>query len=189
MPHPTDWQPTSAQRVRRDRQRRDSLYSYSCHDRNYWTTRQFPAGRSQSGRVHRVLDAIRIERQQGVVAERSCGLQPWSNDKIFGRVKFDRGVQPTYTDSINPVFNDLSIQPQDEGQLNYTHVFSPTVVNNFIFSDLWYSAIFGSLGPGPSLALFPGNLAFSDGSLTALGTSSGNPGGFAAGFDTPKVAT
>ena len=27
-------------------------------------------------------------------------------DKIFGRVKFDRGVQPTYTDSVNPVFND-----------------------------------------------------------------------------------
>ena len=108
------------------------------------------------------------------------------NDKIFGRVKFDRGVQPTYTDSINPVFNDLSIQPQDEGQLNYTHVFSPTVVNSFIFSDLWYSAIFGSLAPGPSLALFPGNLAFSDGSLTALGTSSGNPGGFAAGFGSPQ---
>jgi hypothetical protein len=108
------------------------------------------------------------------------------NDKIFGRVKFDRGVQPTYTDSINPVFNDFSNQPQNEGQLNYTHIFSPTVVNNFIFSDLYYSAIFGSLAPGPSLALFPGNLAFSDGSLTALGTGSGNPGGFAQGFGYPE---
>jgi hypothetical protein len=108
------------------------------------------------------------------------------NDKIFGRVKFDRGVQPTYTDSINPVFNDFSNQPQDEGQLNYTHVFSPTVVNNFIGSVLYYSAIFGTLAPGPSLALFPGNLAFSDGSLTALGTGSGNPGGFAQGFLYPQ---
>jgi len=108
------------------------------------------------------------------------------NDKIFGRVKFDRGVQPTYTDSINPVFNDFSTQPQDEGQLNYTHVFSPTVVNNFIGSVLYYSAIFGTLAPGPSLALFPGNLAFSDGSLTALGTGSGNPGGFAQGFLYPQ---
>jgi hypothetical protein len=108
------------------------------------------------------------------------------NDKIFGRVKFDRGVQPTYTDSINPVFNDFSTQPQDEGQLNYTHVFSPTVVNNFIFSTLYYSAIFGTLAPGPSLALFPGNLAFADGSLTALGTGSGNPGGFAQGFLYPQ---
>jgi Carboxypeptidase regulatory-like domain/TonB-dependent Receptor Plug Domain len=109
------------------------------------------------------------------------------NDKIFGRVKFDRGTQPTYTDSINPTFDDFSIQPQDEGQLNYTHIFSPTVVNNFIFSDLYYSAIFGNLNPGPSLALFPGNIAFPvDGSLTALGTGSGNPGGFAQGFLYPQ---
>jgi hypothetical protein len=108
------------------------------------------------------------------------------NDKIFGRVKFDRGVQPTYTDSINSAFNDSSIQPQDEGQLNYTHVFSPTVVNSFIFSDLWYSAIFGTLSPGSSLALFPGNLVFADGSLTALGTGSGNPGGLAQGFEYPS---
>ncbi len=109
------------------------------------------------------------------------------NNKIFGRVRFDRGVQPTYTDSINPTFNDQSIQPQNEGQLNYTHIFTPTVVNNFIFSTLWYSAIFGSTNPGPSLALFPGNLAFPiDGSLTALGTGSGNPGGFAQGFLYPQ---
>jgi len=109
------------------------------------------------------------------------------NNKIFGRVKFDRGTQPTYTDSINPVFDDFSIQPQDEGQLNYTHIFSPTVVNNFIFDTLYYSAIFGNLNPGPSLALFPGNLAFGiDGSLTAIGTGSGNPGGFAQGFLYPQ---
>jgi hypothetical protein len=109
------------------------------------------------------------------------------NDKIFGRVRFDRGTQPTYTDSINPVFNDQSIQPQNEGQLNYTHIFSPNVVNNFIGSVLWYSAIFGNLSPGPALALFPGNLAFPvDGSLTALGTGSGNPGGFAQGFLYPQ---
>ncbi len=109
------------------------------------------------------------------------------NNKIFGRVKFDRGTQPTYTDSINPVFDDFSIQPQDEGQLNYTHIFSPTVVNNFIFDTLYYSAIFGTLNPGPSLGIFPGNLAFSDGSgVTALGTGSGNPGGFAQGFLYPQ---
>ncbi|MGH9683048.1 MAG: carboxypeptidase regulatory-like domain-containing protein [Candidatus Acidiferrales bacterium] len=110
------------------------------------------------------------------------------SDKIFGRVKFDRGVQPTYTDAINPVFNDESIQPQDEGQLNYTHVFSPNVVNNFIGSVLYYSAIFGNPNPGPALALFPGNLAFTvDGSnLTALGTGSGTPGGFAQGFAYPQ---
>jgi len=110
------------------------------------------------------------------------------NDKnqLFGRFKVDRGTQPTYTDSINPTFNDQSIQPQDEGQLNYTHVFSPNMVNNFIGSVLWYSAIFGSINPKPSLALFPGNLAFSDGAFTNLGTGSGNPGGFGQGFLYPQ---
>jgi hypothetical protein len=109
-----------------------------------------------------------------------------SNNQIFVRYKMDRGVQPTYTDSINPIFNDNSVQPQYEGQLNYTHVFSPNVVNNFVGSVLWYSAIFGSTNPAPSLALFPGNLAFADGSFTNLGTGSGNPGGFGQGFLYPQ---
>jgi len=109
------------------------------------------------------------------------------NDKIFGRVRFDRGVQPTYTDPINPAFNNSSIQPQDEGQLNYTHIFSPTVVNNFIFSDIYYTAVFGNLSPSAALGLFPGNLEFLvDGALTPLGTGSGNPNGFAAGFQFPQ---
>jgi hypothetical protein len=109
------------------------------------------------------------------------------NDKIFGRVRFDRGVQPTYTDPINPAFNNSSIQPQNEGQLNYTHIFTPTVVNNFIFSDVWYAAVFGNLNPSSALGLFPGNLEFLvDGALTPLGTGSGNPNGFAAGFQFPE---
>jgi hypothetical protein len=109
------------------------------------------------------------------------------NDKLFGRVRFDRGVQPTYTDPINSAFNNSSIQPQDEGQLNYTHIFSPTVVNNFIFSDIYYTAVFGNLSPSSALSLFPGNLEFLvDGALTPLGTGSGNPNGFAAGFQFPQ---
>jgi len=109
------------------------------------------------------------------------------NDKLFGRVRFDRGVQPTYTDPINSAFNNSSIQPQDEGQLNYTHIFSPAVVNNFIFSDIYYTAVFGNLSPSSALSLFPGNLEFLvDGALTPLGTGSGNPNGFAAGFQFPQ---
>jgi Carboxypeptidase regulatory-like domain/TonB-dependent Receptor Plug Domain len=109
-----------------------------------------------------------------------------STNQIFGRFKVDRGVQPTYTDSINRIFNDNSVQPQNEGQFNFTHTFSPTVVNNFIANLLWYSAIFGSTNPGPALALFPGNLAFSDGSMTNLGTGSGNPGGYGQAFFFPQ---
>lgn len=109
------------------------------------------------------------------------------NNKIFGRVRIDKGTQPTYTDSINPTFDLFSIQPQYDGQLNYTHIFSPTIVNNFIFSGLYYGAVFGNLNPGPALGLFPGDLAFGvDGALTAIGTGSGNPGGFAQGFLFPS---
>ncbi len=107
------------------------------------------------------------------------------NNKIFGRVKFDRGVQPTYTDSINSIFNATSNQPQDEGQLNYTHIFSPTVVNNFVFSTLYYSALFGNLSPGSALAVFPGIFNFTDGSLTNLGIGSGL-NGFENGFFFPQ---
>jgi hypothetical protein len=107
-------------------------------------------------------------------------------DKIFGRFKTDHGLQPTYTDAINPAFNDSSNQPQDDGQLNYTHVFSPTVVNNFIGSVYWYSAIFGNTNPAAALGLFPGNLVFVDGSgTTALGSGAGS-GGLASGFEFPQ---
>jgi hypothetical protein len=107
-------------------------------------------------------------------------------DKIFGRMKFDRGVQPTYTDVINPTFDTFSNQPQNEGQINYTHIFSPTVVNSFIGSALWYSAIFGSVNASsPALSTFPGNLAFTDGSLSNLGFGAGS-GGYANGFYFPQ---
>ena len=132
------------------------------------------------------MDSIGVERQQEWLVSGRVDYNLGDNNKIFGRVKFDRGTQPTYTDSINSAFNDFSIQPQNEGQLNYTHVFCPTVVNNFVVRYLCYSAIFGTLTPGPSLCLSWQPRIFDDGSLTALGTGSGNPGGFAQGFGFPQ---
>ena len=96
------------------------------------------------------------------------------NDKVFGRVKVDRGNQPTYTDPINPVFNIQSNQPQNEGQLNYTHVFSPRVVNNFIGSVLYYSALFQSPNLTAALSAFPYILNTFDTNLTPLGSGSGS---------------
>lgn len=66
-----------------------------------------------------------------------------NSDKLFGRFKADHGSQPTSTDLIDrAVFSTQSIQPEYEGQINYTHVFSPNVVNNAILSGLWYTAVF-----------------------------------------------
>src|SRR3984957_5047714 len=91
------------------------------------------------------------------------------NNKIFGRTKFDRGTQPTDTSFVNPVFNIHSVQPQEEGQLNYTHVFSPNVVNNVVGSVLWYSAIFQPVNINAATAAFPGFFFFTDLGATCLG--------------------
>ena len=104
------------------------------------------------------------------------------NNKIFGRTKFDRGTQPTFTDPVSPAFNIHSIQPQDEGQLNYTHVFSPNVVNNIVGSVLWYSALFESPNAGLASSTFPGLLAFSDMSIACLGQGCADTG---AGLPSP----
>jgi hypothetical protein len=114
----------------------------------------------------------------------SSGNQEWllvgrvdysfnENNKVFGRVKFDRGTQPTYADPINPAFNAISHQPQNEGQLNYTHIFSPSVANNFIFSDLWYAAVFASSNVSLANQTFPEILCSADSGLSCLGAVGG----------------
>lgn len=121
---------------------------------------------------------------ESVFAPGSSGNQEWliigrvdynlgKNDTIYGRVKFDRGTQPTYADPINPAFNAISHQPQNEGQLNYTHVFSPSIVNNAIFSYLSYSAVFQSVDVNKANATFPQILCSSDSSLSCLGAVGG----------------
>ena len=61
-----------------------------------------------------------------------------------------------------------SIQPQDEGQINYTHIFSPNVVNNIVGSVLWYSAIFQSPNLGAATAEFPGLFSLTTSPLRVL---------------------
>ena len=102
-----------------------------------------------------------------------------NNDKLFGRVRFDRGLQPTYTDPVNPtLFNATSNQPQDEGELNWTHTFSPTVLNQFVASGLYYSAFFANPNQAAATAAFPGVFIDADTSAFAL------MGG--AGYDWPQ---
>ena len=95
------------------------------------------------------------------------------NNKVYGRTKFDRGTQPTYTDPVSSVMDIHSIQPQDEGQINYTHIFSPNVVNNIVGSVLWYSAIFQSPNLGAATAAFPGLFSLTDIPFACLGEGCG----------------
>lgn len=78
-----------------------------------------------------------------------------ASDRVFFRYKTDHGLQPTYTDPINPVFNAISEQPSYEGQANWSHTFGNAVVNQFIASGSYYSAIFKSPNQAAATALFP----------------------------------
>src|SRR5271165_747482 len=93
-----------------------------------------------------------------------------NSDKFNMRFKTDHGIQATGTDPINAAFDANSVQPEWEGQINETHVFSPNMVNNFILSGMWYSAIFGPANFGQAIKTFPTELSFNDGApFTTLG--------------------
>jgi hypothetical protein len=107
-----------------------------------------------------------------------------NNDKLFGRFKADHGDQPTTTDLIDPkIFSTSSNQPEYEGQINETHIFSPTTVNNFIVSGLWYTAIFlpDSGAAAVTAANGFGTIAFNDNTLSALGGSNVGDNNFPQG--------
>ena len=93
------------------------------------------------------------------------------NDSAFIHFKYDHGVQPTYVDPIDTVFNAQSDQPDYEGQMEETHTFTPNLVNQFILSGTWYSAYFLSDNTANALAAFPYDLDFIDGSFSNLANS------------------
>jgi hypothetical protein len=61
---------------------------------------------------------------------------------VWYSFEWEKGVQATYTDPVNTVFNAYSTQPQNGAAVGWTHVFSPTLVNDFNPGYYWYSAIF-----------------------------------------------
>jgi outer membrane receptor protein involved in Fe transport len=84
-------------------------------------------------------------------------------DSLFARVQTDQGVQATFTDPINALFNTQSTQPEYQGQLGWTHLIGSNMVNEFKVSGQWYSAIFDNPDRTAALALFPTTVAFSGG--------------------------
>jgi Carboxypeptidase regulatory-like domain len=65
-----------------------------------------------------------------------------AKDSVWYRFQQDTGLQAAYTDPINPIFNAYSPQPQRTLVVGYTHLFSPTLVNQFNPGGSWYSSIF-----------------------------------------------
>jgi hypothetical protein len=92
-----------------------------------------------------------------------------TSDTMFAHFKFDLGTQPTYVDPISATFDADSQQPDYEGQIQETHIFSPNLINQFILSTAWYSAVFTNTNPTAALALTPYTLGFADGSFTTFG--------------------
>jgi hypothetical protein len=102
-------------------------------------------------------------------------------DRLYGHVVIDKGVQPTFTSFLSPLFNVASPQPQYSGQLNETHSFSPNITNQFIFAAAYYRAIFTNTNQAAANAIVPFGYIFLDGGLASNTNSalpySGVPGG------------
>ncbi len=95
-----------------------------------------------------------------------------AKQRIYFRLSDDWGLQATTTSPLTPVLNKQSYQPWVIPQLNHTYVITPRLVNNFVVSGNWYSAVFGVPNFQAALALIPEGITISDGGA--------NGGGFAA---------
>jgi Carboxypeptidase regulatory-like domain len=92
-----------------------------------------------------------------------------NSDRAYVRIEKEHGLQASFTDPINSLFNFTSDQPQWQGQLNETHAFRNGDVNQFILSGQWYSALFTNPNRTGALAVFPTTIQMGDGSLSNLG--------------------
>ena len=77
------------------------------------------------------------------------------NDSVWYRFQQDTGLQAAFTDPINPLFNAYSPQPQRTLVVGYTHIFSPTLVNQFNPGASWYASVFAPNNFAQVLAAFP----------------------------------
>ncbi len=92
-----------------------------------------------------------------------------ATDHWFAHFKIDKGLQASYTDPLNPLFNTTSKQPEYDGQLNESHVFSPALTNQFVFATMYYRATFANPQLASAIALFPYTLSFASRTFTTLG--------------------
>jgi len=92
-----------------------------------------------------------------------------NNDKVFVRLQEDKGLQATYTDPINPIFDAQSNQPEYQGQISWNRAIGVKAANNVVFSAQWYQAIFAPLNLPQSLAAFPTSILLGDSTFATMG--------------------
>jgi hypothetical protein len=86
-------------------------------------------------------------------------------NKVWYSFEWEKGVQATYTDPVNTIFNAYSTQPSNGAAVGWSHVFSPTLVNDFNPGYYWYSAIFEPTNMKAALTASPfefAGLGFTD---------------------------
>ncbi len=116
------------------------------------------------------VNNLNIERLQAIRFD----YNPSDKDRLYVRYNDDHGVQATGTDPINSAFNANSNQPSYGGQIGYTRVVSPTMVNQLLLSASYYSAIFGPPDYAAAIKTFPTTWTFGDGLYTNMGGSDEN---------------
>jgi len=79
-----------------------------------------------------------------------------AGNTVWGKYSDDQGTQTTGISAINPVFNENSFQPDHQGVLDWTHIFTPTLTNDASTGFLWYSAIFDFATPAAEHAAIAG---------------------------------
>jgi hypothetical protein len=105
-----------------------------------------------------------------------------NTQKFFFRVESDAGIQATGTSPVNPLYNSVSNQPSWQGNMNYSWVITPTLVNNLNASVLWYTALFGLADFPKSETVMPEAIAISDGGANGGGFTPVGGGAYPNGF-------
>jgi len=120
------------------------------------------------------VNNLNIERLQAFRADYNLS----EKDRIYVRYNDDHGVQATSTDPINSAFSANSVQPSYGGQIGYTRVITPKMVNQLLLSASYYTAIFGPPDFAGAIKTFPTTWNFGDGLFSAMGGGdSGYPSG------------
>jgi hypothetical protein len=78
-----------------------------------------------------------------------------ASDRVWYAFRYQKGFQPTHTDPVNKVFNAYSTQPENGASIGYTHIFAPTLVNEFNPGYSFGSAIFQPTNPAAARAASP----------------------------------